>query len=481
MDSTGSYISFTTNSPSFTLYVKGGPAYDTYDYTGTTTHPNFSTDAGLHSPYNNGGNIPLISHYLACGQRAMATPSIATTQQPSSATVGSSIADQATVSGGSNPTGTVTFNLYNNANASGTPLFTDTETLSNGSATSQGYTTTAAGTDYWVATYNGDSNNNAVSSGLAAESVTVTGIPSLAWSPAPYDFGSVIVGQKPSQVFTLTNSGTGTSGALTASLTGSSAFSVPSGDDTCTGTQLAPTQSCQVTVQYAPTTAENDNATLAAGGASVTISGSAGHIYWANQGDGTIKEAPVSGGTATTLVSGQKNPFGVAVDANHIYWANQGDGTIDEAPLSGGTATTLVSGQNLVWGVAVDANHIYWGTGDGTAGTIEEAPLSGGTATTLVSGQFTPFGVAVDANHIYWSTGGTIEEAPLSGGTATTLVSGLSHVVGVAVDANHIYCTSVDLGTIFEAPLSGGTATTLVPGQTDPQGVAVDANHIYWG
>jgi hypothetical protein len=103
-----------------------------------------------------------------------ATPSISTTQQPASATVGSSIADQATVSGGAGPTGTVTFNLYNNANATGTPLFTDTESLSGGSATSAGYTTTAAGTDYWVATYNGDADNNSVLSGTAAEPVTVS-------------------------------------------------------------------------------------------------------------------------------------------------------------------------------------------------------------------------------------------------------------------------------------------------------------------
>jgi hypothetical protein len=74
VDSTGTYIEFTTNSPSFTVYVKGGPAYDTYDYTGTTTHPAFSSDTGLHSPFNPGGNIATISHYLACGQPASSVP-----------------------------------------------------------------------------------------------------------------------------------------------------------------------------------------------------------------------------------------------------------------------------------------------------------------------------------------------------------------------------------------------------------------------
>jgi hypothetical protein len=107
-----------------------------------------------------------------------ATPTISTTQQPPSATVGSSIADTATVSGGFNPTGTVTFNLYNNPNATGTPLFTDTESLVSGGATNSGYTATAAGTDYWVATYNGDSNNTPVTSGTSSEPVAITITPS---------------------------------------------------------------------------------------------------------------------------------------------------------------------------------------------------------------------------------------------------------------------------------------------------------------
>ena len=44
---------------------------------------------------------------------------------------------------------------------------------STATATSPGYTTTGVGTEYWVATFSGDTNNAAVTSGAAAETVNV--------------------------------------------------------------------------------------------------------------------------------------------------------------------------------------------------------------------------------------------------------------------------------------------------------------------
>ncbi len=116
---------------------------------------------------------------------------ITTSQQPASATVGTPIADQATVtaSNGDTPTGTVTFTLYDNPNGTGTPLFTDAESLVNGVATSANYTATTAGTDYWVATYNGD--DGTVSSGTGDEPVNVDTI-NTSQQPASASVGSSI-------------------------------------------------------------------------------------------------------------------------------------------------------------------------------------------------------------------------------------------------------------------------------------------------
>ncbi|MDH3307744.1 MAG: hypothetical protein OEO77_09540, partial [Acidimicrobiia bacterium] len=80
-------------------------------------------------------------------------------------TVGGVLSDTATLTGGFNPTGTITFTLYDNDACSGVPVFTDTETVDGNRdyTTNPTYTTTAAGTYYWIAAYSGDDNNAAVS------------------------------------------------------------------------------------------------------------------------------------------------------------------------------------------------------------------------------------------------------------------------------------------------------------------------------
>jgi uncharacterized repeat protein (TIGR01451 family) len=109
------------------------------------------------------------------------TPSIVT-QASADVTFGDgisdSISDTATVSGGLNPTGTVTFNLYgpDDATCAGPAVFTSADRpLSGGTATSASFTPTLVGTYRWIATYNGDANNNSVSGACndAGENVVV--------------------------------------------------------------------------------------------------------------------------------------------------------------------------------------------------------------------------------------------------------------------------------------------------------------------
>ncbi len=106
------------------------------------------------------------------------SPSIVTTPNPSSGTVGVTLNDSATLSGGFNPTGSITFNLYGPGDASCTSsLFTNTVPVSgNGTYnTSSGFLSNAAGTWNWTASYSGDSNNKSATSGCGQEQVTLTG------------------------------------------------------------------------------------------------------------------------------------------------------------------------------------------------------------------------------------------------------------------------------------------------------------------
>ena len=106
------------------------------------------------------------------------SPSIVTTQQPASAVVGSTFKDKATLSGGGglDGTGSITFTLYDAADCDGNVL--DTEVIHNISAngdytTPNGFAIQNAGTYYWVASFNGDSNNNSFTSGCNDEPVQV--------------------------------------------------------------------------------------------------------------------------------------------------------------------------------------------------------------------------------------------------------------------------------------------------------------------
>jgi Glycosyl hydrolases family 18 len=84
----------------------------------------------------------------------------------------------------------------------------------------------------------------------------------LTWSVTQYDFGSVPVGQTPSQTFTLTNTGDISSGMIAVSMSGSTVFTITA--DGCTGKALGADESCNVTIQYPPINTIGDESILAA-------------------------------------------------------------------------------------------------------------------------------------------------------------------------------------------------------------------------
>ena len=99
------------------------------------------------------------------------------TQASGPVTVGATITDTATLSGGFNPTGTITFTAYSDAACTaGSVVFTDMpRSTATASTRSDPYITTFAGTIFWIASYSGDASNTAAtgSCGDANESSVV--------------------------------------------------------------------------------------------------------------------------------------------------------------------------------------------------------------------------------------------------------------------------------------------------------------------
>jgi YVTN family beta-propeller protein len=165
-DNTVSVIDGATGTVTATIGVGNGPSAVGVD---PSTHAayvaNFASDT-----------VSVISPVT------VATPTLTTTPSPTSVTLGTTaptLTDSAVLSGGSAPTGTITFTLYYDGGS--TPVDTETVPVSgNGTySTPAGYTLpatgTVTGTYQWDAAYSGDANNNAVSdNGAANEQVVVS-------------------------------------------------------------------------------------------------------------------------------------------------------------------------------------------------------------------------------------------------------------------------------------------------------------------
>ncbi|MDQ1418627.1 MAG: hypothetical protein QOJ52_589, partial [Acidimicrobiaceae bacterium] len=168
-----------------------------------------------------------------------------TTSASAPVTVGGTIHDNATLSRGVNPTGTITFNLYGpRDSACATPVSTSTVAVNgNGTYSSAGITATVAGTYRWVASYSGDANNGAATAACNAsgESVVVSPLPTTTTTTVPMTTTSIPA--------------TTTTTATTTTVPGTTTTTVPG---TTTTTTVRPTTTTTVrpttTTRPRPTT-----------------------------------------------------------------------------------------------------------------------------------------------------------------------------------------------------------------------------------
>jgi hypothetical protein len=253
---------------------------------------------------------PLI--FTAC---AIAGPALTTTAS-ASVPVGGSISDTAQLSGGANPTGTITFDLYgpNDATCSGASVFTSTVPVAgNGSYPSASFTANAAGTYRWIASYSGDVNNGAVSGSCndANESVVVTqASPAIATTATP----TATVGGTISDSATL-SAGFNPTGTITFNLYGP-------GDAPCSAAAV-----------FTATVPVAGNGTYGSGNYPPTAPGT---YRWIASYSGDANNAPIAGACGDANESSVVTAATPAIATTATATAAVGTAISDAATLSGG-------------------------------------------------------------------------------------------------------------------------------------------------
>src|SRR3954469_18743239 len=308
-----------------TKTVNGNANYVSADFTPTAAGTyrwvaNYGGDGANASTSNgcNGANENVVVN--------KASPAV-TTNAGNPVPLGTAIKDSATLSGGQNPQGQITFKLYgpNDANCS-TVIFTSVKTVAgNDVYQSDSFTPTAAGTYRWIANYSGDSNNNVTSNGCNGQNENVEvgkSGPTVATNAGP----DVILGATLQDSATLAG-GTNPTGKITFDLYGPN-------DGTCA-----------TSIFHSETTVTNGNGTYQSTGFKPTTpgtyrwvanyTGDANNTATTNACNGTNENVVVSANSAIHIVksgpasalSGDDVQFNLAV-------TNPGD-----QPLSNVTVT----------------------------------------------------------------------------------------------------------------------------------------------
>jgi hypothetical protein len=146
-------------------------------------------------------------------------------------------------------------------------------------------------------------------------------------------------------------------------------------------------------------------------------------IFFADTGTGpqtgAIGEVRVASGYATLITDQLARPYHLVGNEEFLYAATAGDGRVRRITKSGDSVSTLVSGQAEPYGVALDETGVYWTNRAAEAATGECTGANGSVgawlfdragSVELASGLACPMGIAVDESGIYWVNYGSEED-----------------------------------------------------------------------
>lgn len=163
-------------------------------------------------------------------------------------------------------------------------------------------------------------------------------------------------------------------------------------------------------------------------------------VVWTNEDSGEVVVASVRGDAPLrVLAHGQSRPYAVTMDATHVYWANEGDGTLARVSREGGEVEILVRGQSWPVGTLVDETHLYWL--DRTAGAIQRIPKNGGEPQWLAKPSVGSLAMAFGGTYLYWTSteDSRVMRVPKTGGAVDVLLMGQPRPYDIVVRGNEVF------------------------------------------
>ena len=160
-------------------------------------------------------------------------------------------------------------------------------------------------------------------------------------APAGLSFGTLTTGQSQATTVTVTNTGDKPLHVGQAAITGSGAFSIAPGQDSCSTQTVAAAGACTISVQFAPTAAGN-----ATGSLTVPSDAASGTLMVALTGAGQTPAAPAPPATAPTLTVPNAPTGGLTVQEGS---ATQPTGLTVQMSAAGTLTVTVEQDVNGKW------------------------------------------------------------------------------------------------------------------------------------
>lgn len=238
------------------------------------------------------------------------------------------------------------------------------------------------------------------------------------------------------------------------------------------------------------------------------------YVYFSvpSETNGTLSRVRKTGGAVEVMLS-NVNVWSLVVDATTIYFASRprsGEplGSIRRVAKKCAvpcTATTMVSGQEMPLGIARSGTDIFWTNtasdktyaypGGPVLRTVYRGTIHRVAATTLNAGPTVgtilgdlrdPWGIALSATHMYYTSSldSNVYRSPLDGVGSEIASSGMKSTWQIIADASHVFFVTATFGedgsSIMALPTGAGARKELAFGEGAPIGLAVDDERVYW-